>query len=166
MPHKRNPISAENLTGLARLLRSMSIPAMEDCALWHERDISHSSVERVIGPDANILADYVLARLTTLLEGLEVFPERMKENIDSLQGVVYSQQVLLALIDKGLERDEAYEIVQKNALSALDQKVPLLGLLKGDPKVAKVLGKELDELFSPDRFLKNLDYLYKKVLTP
>jgi adenylosuccinate lyase len=167
MPHKRNPISAENLTGLARLLRGMVIPAMENCALWHERDISHSSVERVIGPDANILSDYMLARLADLLKNLEVFPERMKENLNMLQGVVYSQRVLLSLVESGFSRDEAYEIVQRNALSALDKKTPFLSLLKGDPKVAKVLGQEgkiLDKLFDPSHYFQHLDYLYKKVL--
>jgi adenylosuccinate lyase len=166
MPHKRNPISAENLTGLGRLLRSMVIPAMENCALWHERDISHSSVERVIGPDGNILADYMLSRLNDLLKNLEVFPERMKENLNLLQGVVYSQRVLLLLVEKGLTRDEAYEIVQRNALTALDKKQPFLDLLKADPKVAKLLAKpkELEELFDPAHYFNHLDHIYKKVL--
>lgn len=165
MPHKRNPISAENLCGLARLLRSMVIPAMENVALWHERDISHSSVERVIGPDANILADYMLGRLKTLLEGLEVFPERMKENLELLQGVVFSQRVLLALVDKGLSRDEAYAIVQKHALAALDRRQPFIHLLKADPTVAKTLPpKALDEIFDARTYFRSLDYLYEKVL--
>ena len=165
MPHKRNPISAENLTGLARLLRSYSIPTMENCALWHERDISHSSVERVIGPDANILADYVLSRLAGLLKGLEVFPVRMMENLEQLQGVVFSQKVLLSLIDAGMSRDEAYEIVQKNALAALDSRRPFRDLLKADPRVSKVLsGASLDVLFDLRHYLKHLDYLYQKVL--
>lgn len=165
MPHKRNPISAENLTGLARLLRSMSIPAMENCALWHERDISHSSVERVIGPDANILAHYVLWRLNGLLSNLEVFPDRMAENLNLLSGVVYSQNVLLQLIEKGLSRDEAYQIVQNNALRALDEKVSFQELLKADPKVAKVLPQvEVEKLFNTENALKHLDYLYGKVL--
>ena len=165
MPHKRNPISAENLTGLARLLRGMIIPALENCALWHERDISHSSVERVIAPDANILADFMLHRLEELLTHLEIFPEKMQANLDQLQGVIYSQKVLLALIHKGLSRDEAYEIVQKNSLAALDQKTPFLNLLKADPKVAKVLPQDaVDMLFDPRHYFINLDYLYKKVL--
>ena len=165
MPHKRNPISAENLTGLGRLLRGMVIPAMEDCALWHERDISHSSVERVIGPDANILADYLLARLNNLLTNLEVFPDRMLGNLKLLSGVTYSQSVLLKLVEKGLSRDDAYSIVQNNALRALDEKVSFQDLLKADPKVAKVLPQvELSELFDTKNALKNLDYLYGKVL--
>ncbi len=165
MPHKRNPISAENLTGLARLLRAMAIPAMEDCALWHERDISHSSVERVIGPDANLLADFMLARLCGLLRGLEIFPEKMRENMDQLRGVIYSQPVLLALVEKGLSRDEAYEIVQKNALAALDRKVSFLELLKADTRVTKVLSENsLSMLFEPSRYFHHLDYVYQKVL--
>jgi len=165
MPHKRNPISGENLTGLARLLRGMVVPAMENCALWHERDISHSSVERVIAPDANILADYMMARLTDLLTNLEVYPTRMQENLDQLQGVIYSQRVLSSFMDAGLSRDEAYEIVQKNALAALDTKTPFLTLLKRDPRVLKVLSQEqLGVLFDPQHYFKHLDYLYKKVL--
>lgn len=172
MPHKRNPISAENLTGLARLLRGMVVPAMENCALWHERDISHSSVERIIGPDANILADYMLARLNTLLTNLEVFPDRMKENIDYLYGVIYSQRALIALMEKGLSRDEAYETVQKNALAALDKKIPFQELLKADPKVAKLLPTEsresqewLNKVFDPRQYFQHIDYIYKKVLS-
>ncbi|NBX91676.1 MAG: adenylosuccinate lyase [Proteobacteria bacterium] len=165
MPHKRNPISAENLTGLARLLRSMVIPAMENCALWHERDISHSSVERVIGPDANILVHYMLWRLNDLLTHLEIFPDRMAENLNLLSGVIYSQNVLLKLIEKGLARDEAYQIVQSNALRALDEKVSFQELLKADSKVAKVLPQvDVDKLFSTESTLKHLDYLYGKVL--
>lgn len=165
MPHKRNPISAENLTGLGRLLRSMVIPAMENCALWHERDISHSSVERVIGPDANILADYVLWRLNGLLSNLEVYPVKMAENLNLLSGVTQSQSVLLKLIEKGLSRDDAYSIVQSNALRALDEKVSFHDLLKADPKVVKVLPQvELKALFDSKAALKHLDYLYGKVL--
>ncbi|MEZ4751786.1 MAG: adenylosuccinate lyase [Bdellovibrionota bacterium] len=165
MPHKRNPISGENLTGLARLLRSMVIPALEDCALWHERDISHSSVERVIAPDANILADYMLGRLQKLLGGLEVFPKQMQRNLDRLHGVIYSQKVLLALVEAGCSRDEAYEIVQQNALKALDNETPFLGLLKSDARVAKALSPDsLDVLFEPQSYFGHLDYLYEKVL--
>ncbi|NDC25001.1 MAG: adenylosuccinate lyase [Proteobacteria bacterium] len=165
MPHKRNPISAENITGLCRLLRGMVVPAMENCALWHERDISHSSVERVIGPDANILADYLLWRLNQLLSELEVFPERMKANLELLSGVIHSQNVLLALVNKGLSRDEAYARVQSNALRALDEKVSFQELLKADSKVAKVLPQvDVDKLFSTESTLKHLDYLYGKVL--
>lgn len=165
MPHKRNPITAENLNGLARLLRGMLVPALENCALWHERDISHSSVERVIVPDANILADFMLDRLAQLLSQLEVFPERMKENLDQLHGVIYSQRVLLALIEKNFSRDEAYEIVQENALRALDEKRPFRSLLEKDSRVTKILSQEaLGMLLNPSHYFQNLDYLYKKVL--
>ncbi len=165
MPHKRNPISSENLTGIARLLRGMLIPALENCALWHERDISHSSVERVIGPDANILTDYMLSRLGDVLANLEIFPEKMKANLELLQGVVYSQRVLLALTEAGLSRDDAYEIIQRNSHLALDTARPLRELLKADAKVTKVLPpKSLDMLFEPRHFYHHLDYLYQKVL--
>jgi len=165
MPHKRNPITAENLTGLARLLRGMVLPAMENCALWHERDISHSSVERVIGPDSNILADFMLARLRSLLESLEIQPDRMKENLGLLQGVIYSQRVLLALVESGLSRDDAYLIVQKHALEAMDKRKPFLGLLKADRAVTeRIAGDRLESLFDPRHFLAHLDTLYAKVL--
>lgn len=168
MPHKRNPISAENLTGIARLLRGMVIPAMENIALWHERDISHSSVERVIAPDANILTDYMLGRLKQLLSGLEIFPERMKANLEQLHGVIFSQKALLFLIEKGASRDEAYAIIQRNALAAIDSKQPLLSLLKQDKEVINLIGKEgevkLNQLFDPHCYFQHLDYLYKKVL--
>jgi len=165
MPHKRNPISGENLTGLARVLRSMVIPAMEDCALWHERDISHSSVERVIGPDANILADFMLARLTGVLSNLEVYPQRMQENLDQLHGVIYSQRVLLGLTNAGMSRDEAYEIVQKYALEALDKKRPFLELLKAEKRVLKVLpGDALDMLFDLRHYFRHVDHIFAKAL--
>lgn len=165
MPHKRNPITAENLTGLARLLRSMVVPAMENCALWHERDISHSSVERVIGPDANILAHFMSARLLGLLEGLETFPDRMMQNLESLHGVIYSQDVLLALIEAGASRDRAYEIVQKNALLAIDSKSSFKSLLDKDADVQKLISKaKLDKLFDLNRCYEYLDSVYKKVL--
>lgn len=165
MPHKRNPISAENLTGIARLLRGYAVPALESCALWHERDISHSSVERVIAPDANILADYALDRLLTLLDGLEIRAERMESNLDLLRGAIYSQRILLALVDRGLSRDEAYEIVQKNALAALDTGQPLKDLLNRDSRVAKILpAKELDVLMELSNNFRHLDAIYQKVL--
>ncbi|MBI4405974.1 MAG: adenylosuccinate lyase [Deltaproteobacteria bacterium] len=165
MPHKKNPISAENLTGISRLLRSIAIPALENCALWHERDISHSSVERVIGPDANILADYLLARLHGLLSRLEIVPKRMQANLNLLKGVIFSQPVLLELVESGLSRDEAYEIVQKNSLQALESGVSFAELLKADPKVTKVVSQErLDMVFQPQRYYQYLDHIYKKVL--
>ncbi len=165
MPHKRNPISAENLTGLARLLRGMLIPALENVALWHERDISHSSVERVIAPDASILCDYMISRLTGLLKNLEVFPDKMKENLNMLQGVIFSQRVLLKLVEKGLSRDDAYKIVQSNAHTALDTKQPFEALLKKDASVKKVLSEsEITNLFDPKVYTAHLDHIYGKVL--
>jgi adenylosuccinate lyase len=165
MPHKRNPISSENLCGLGRLLRSMALPAMENIALWHERDISHSSVERVIGPDANILADYSIHRLGEVFAALEIFPKRMLENIHLLQGVVFSQPVLLKLIEKGLSRDVAYSRVQALALKALDERVPFLGLLLEDKSITSVLkASELKAIFDLDACLHEVDYLYEKVL--
>lgn len=165
MPHKRNPISSENLTGLARLLRGMVTPALENCTLWHERDISHSSVERVIGPDANILADYMLGRLNDLLNGLEVIEPQIEKNLNALSGVLFSQKVLLALLEKGMERDAAYEIVQAQALKSLDSKVPFKDLLHKDTQVtSKLSPKELDQIFSIENFKKHLNYQFKKVL--
>ncbi len=165
MPHKRNPIQSENLTGLARLLRGMVIPALENCALWHERDISHSSVERVIGADGNILADFMVSRLREVLANLEVFPQRMQENLEQLQGVVYSQTLLIALVERGLSRDEAYEIIQDNALKALDEKRPFKAFLSSDSRFTKVISeKELDVLMDANSYLKHNDYLFQKVL--
>ena len=139
--------------------------AGENGAFGKGGDISHSSVERVIAPDSSILADYALARLNGLLEGLEVFPKRMQENLHQLKGVIFSQRVLIALMEAGLSRDEGYEIVQKKALEALDRGVQFLDLLKAETKVTKLLkGAELESLFDPSHFLKNIDYLYKKVL--
>lgn len=165
MPHKRNPISSENLCGLGRLLRSMALPAMENIALWHERDISHSSVERVIGPDANTLADYSVHRLGEVFAALEIFPKRMLENIHLLQGVVFSQPVLLRLIEKGLSRDVAYSKVQALALKALDERVPFLDLLLKDKSITSVLeASELKSIFDLPSCLRGVDYLYEKVL--
>jgi adenylosuccinate lyase len=165
MPHKRNPIASENLTGIARLLRGMLIPAIENCALWHERDISHSSVERVIGPDANILADYMLGRLQDILANLEIFPKKMVQNLELLQGVIYSQKILIALIDKGLSRDAAYKLVQKNAHEALDTNTPFIEILSKDKEVSKIISKkELSVIMNPNQYLNQLDYLFEKVL--
>ena len=121
MPHKRNPVLSENLTGLARLVRGYALPALEDVALWHERDISHSSVERVIGPDATIALDFALVRLTGLIENLVVYPERMRANLDKLGGLIHSQQVLLALIEAGVSREDAYRLVQRNAMKVWEE---------------------------------------------
>lgn len=161
MPHKRNPILTENLTGLARVVRSAVVPAMENVALWHERDISHSSVERFIGPDATITLDFALARLTGVIDKLLIYPARMQKNLDRMGGLVHSQRVLLALTQAGLTRDESYRLVQRNAMKVWesDGELSLLELLKADPEVAAALPAEVIE----DKF--NLDYHYKHVDT-
>ena len=150
MPHKRNPVLTENLTGLARIVRSAVTPALENVALWHERDISHSSVERFIGPDATITLDFALARLTQVIDKLLVYPERMRKNLDRMGGLIHSQRVLLALTQAGLSREESYALVQRNAMQVWesDGRESLLDLLKADPQVtAKLPPAELESLF-------------------
>ncbi len=156
MPHKRNPITAERLSGLARVLRGYLVAGLEDVALWHERDISHSSVERVVLPDALLLTYYVLRRARTLLDGLQVFPERMRQNLDATHGLVFSQPVLLALVAAGLPRDEAYRIVQDNALRAWDEGLSFRTLLEKDARVG-LRPDQLDEAFSLNRSLRHAD---------
>ena len=167
MPHKRNPVLTENLTGLARMVRSAAIPAMENVALWHERDISHSSVERFIGPDATITLDFALARLTGVVDKLVVYPERMQKNLDRMGGLVHSQRVLLALTQAGLSREDSYALVQRNAMKVWesDGQMSLLDLLKKDPEVAQRLSSgELDALFDLDYHLKHVDTIFDRVL--
>jgi adenylosuccinate lyase len=159
MPHKRNPIKAEQLTGLARVLRGNLGAGLEDVALWHERDISHSSVERIILPDSSLLAYYVLRRATALIDGLRVFPDRMLENLDRSYGLVFSQPVLLALVAGGLPRDDAYRIVQENAMAAWEQGKPFRTLLDADPRVT-VKPELLDEAFSLERSLRNVGRIF------
>ncbi|MDA8085490.1 MAG: adenylosuccinate lyase [Nitrospiraceae bacterium] len=164
MPHKRNPIGAENLSGLARIVRSNAVAALEDIALWHERDISHSSVERVIIPDSSILADYMLARLTGLLDGLLVYPERMRANMERSHGLYNSQRVLLALTGEGMSREDAYRLVQKNAMKSWGKGESFLKLLLADSEVTGRLGrKALKGLFSMGPYLKNVDYIFGRV---
>jgi adenylosuccinate lyase len=165
MPHKKNPISAENMTGLARLVRSNALAAMENMALWHERDISHSSVERVIMPDSTILMDYILHRLNSLLAGLRVIPENMRANLMGSYGLFFSQKVLLALVDKaGLPRQEAYEAVQKIAMQSWEQKISFPDLVRRDPFIAGRLSVEtLDEIFDLQRCLQWEDTVYDRV---
>ncbi|MCX6408903.1 MAG: adenylosuccinate lyase [Actinobacteria bacterium] len=164
MPHKRNPITAERITGLARVIRSNSIAALEDVALWHERDISHSSVERVILPDSYTLLDYLLATSTKLIEGLLVRPDRMKQVLDSSYGLVYSQRVLLGLVEEGLTREEAYAAVQRNAMVAWDTGTPLRELLGNDDDVTgKISPERLDSLFDPSHHLRHMDDLMARV---
>lgn len=164
MPHKRNPIIAERLTGQARVLRANALVALENVALWHERDISHSSVERIIIPDSTMLLDYMLGKLKWLIEGLLVYPENMKKNLDITGGLIYSSRVLLALVDKGVTREDAYQMVQRNAMATWRGEGELKGLLKADAEVAKLIpDDELDELFSTDYFLRNVDTVFKRL---
>ena len=164
MPHKRNPVLSENLTGLARLVRSAVVPAMENVALWHERDISHSSVERGIGPDATVHLDFALARLTGLMDGLVIYPENMQKNLDRLGGVVHSQRVLLALTQKGVSREDSYRIVQENAMRVWRGEGAFLDFLKADPKVTDALSDaELESLFDLGYHTKHVDTIFKRV---
>ena len=163
MPHKRNPVASENITGLARLVRSTLLPAMENVALWHERDISHSSVERIIAPDATIALDFALTRLGDVLEGLVIHADRMKRNLDCLGGLVYSQRVLLALVEKGTSREEAYALVQTHAMSVWEQGGDLLSRLHADKRVTDLLGDALDDLFDPGWFARRADVIFERV---
>jgi adenylosuccinate lyase len=161
MPHKRNPVLVENLTGLARLVRGYALAALEDMALWHERDISHSSVERVIGPDATIVVDFMLARLTGVVEGLEVRPEAMRANLERMGGAIFSEQVLLALVRRGVTRDEAYRWVQRHALAGGD----LRERLRRDPDVTRHLpASDLDALFDMRHHLRHIEALFSRAL--
>ena len=166
MPHKRNPVLTENLTGLARMVRAYVTPAMENVALWHERDISHSSVERYIGPDATITLDFALARLTGVIDKLLVYPERMQKNLDRMGGLVHSQRVLLALTQAGVSREDAYRLVQRNAMKVWesDGTLSLMELLKADPDVAAALSaEEIEEKFNLDYHFKHVDTIFDRV---
>ncbi|MGZ8416838.1 MAG: adenylosuccinate lyase [Methyloceanibacter sp.] len=164
MPHKRNPVLAENLTGLARVVRSYAMPALEDVALWHERDISHSSVERVIGPDATIALDFALARLTSIVKDLVVYPERMRQNLDRLGGLIHSQRVLLALTDAGLPREDAYRLVQRNAMKVWEDGADFLEALLADQDVTKALTPEqIRAQFDLGYHTKHVDTIFARV---
>jgi len=166
MPHKRNPVLTENLTGLARMVRAYVTPALENVALWHERDISHSSVERYIGPDATITLDFALARLTGVVDKLVVYPERMQANLDRMGGLIHSQRVLLALTQAGASREDAYRLVQKHAMRVweADGKLSLLALLQADPEVTALVDAEaLAGLFDLGYHLKHVDTVFQRV---
>jgi adenylosuccinate lyase len=164
MPHKRNPVGCENLSGLARLVRSNAMAALENIALWHERDISHSSVERVIIPDSTILGDYMLDRLKVILEGLHVYPRRMKENMAKSYGLFTSQRVLLALLDKGIDRERAYSIVQVDAMKSWKEETEFKKILLKDKEVKKYLtAQEISEVFDLGYYLKHVDYIFRRV---
>lgn len=164
MPHKRNPVLSENLSGLSRLMRSYALASLEDVALWHERDISHSSVERVIGPDATILLDFMLHRFTGLVEKLVVYPDRMLQNIHMTKGVIFSQLVLLSLVEKGISREGAYAIVQRNAMKSWKSDRDFKSLLLEDGEVMSYLERqELELLFKSENFLKHVDFIFDRV---
>jgi adenylosuccinate lyase len=162
MPHKRNPVLTENLTGLARLVRGMALPAMENVALWHERDISHSSVERMIGPDSTITLDFALVRLTNVIDNLLIYPERMQANLDKLGGLVHSQRVLLALTQAGISREDSYRLVQRNAMPVWRGEGQFLDLLKADKDVILSDG-ELEALFDLGYHFKHVDTIFERV---
>jgi adenylosuccinate lyase len=164
MPHKRNPVLTENLTGLARLVRSAVVPALENVALWHERDISHSSVERGIGPDSTIHLDFALKRLTGVIDKLLVYPENMQRNLDRLGGLIHSQRILLALTQKGMSREESYSAVQRNAMPVWRGEANFLDLLKKDKEVSGLLSDaELESLFDLGYHTKHVDTIFRRV---
>ena len=161
MPHKKNPIATENITGITRLLRSNLQAALENVALWHERDISHSSAERILLPDTTTLASYAIRRLSSVVRELMVYPENMQKNLDSLHGLIYSQRVLHKLIDKGMMREEAYEVVQRNSLKSWEMGIHLKELLEQDAEVS-LSSDDLSEAFQPDWYLRHVDEVYKR----
>ena len=164
MPHKRNPELCERICGLARLVRGYALTAMENIALWHERDISHSCTERVVIPDACLLLDYSLALFSSVIKGLQVNPQRMKKNMELTKGLVFSQRVMLALIDKGMSRQKAYELVQRNAMVAWKGSKDFLAQLKSDPEVAEVLSaEELKSLFDYHFYLRHIDEIFERL---
>ena len=164
MPHKQNPILSENISGLARVLRGNALAAMENVALWHERDISHSSVERVIGPDSTTLLDFMLGRFTGLIKNLLVYPERMKANMNITQGIFFSQKLLLELTRRGMTREDAYRLVQKNALQAWKEQKDFMELVQGDPEITRVLAKEEIAASCDIRFFfRHVDEIFKRV---
>jgi len=168
MPHKRNPILTENLTGQARMIRAYALPAMENVALWHERDISHSSVERFIGPDATITLDFALGRLTGVIDKLLIYPKRMQKNLDRMGGLVHSQRVLLALTQAGVSREDAYRLVQRNAMQVWesDGEKSLLELLKADSEVTAALSEaEIEDKFDLEYHFKQVDFIFDRVFS-
>ena len=164
MPHKKNPILSENLTGLARIVRSHVTPALENIALWHERDISHSSVERSIGPDSNITLDFALVRLSNLLDNMIVYPKKMIKNLNLTNGVVFSQEVMLELTKVGFTREKAYRMVQKHAKISISKNINLIDLLKKDRLIySKISNKKIESIFKYSKHLKNINYIFKRV---
>jgi len=166
MPHKKNPVRTERISGLARIPRANVLVALENIPLWHERDISHSSAERIIFPDSFIVTDFLLAETTNIVGNWQVHPERMQENIGITRGLVFSQRVMLALTRKGLSRENAYHLTQRNSLRAWDEGCEFRDLLLADPEIMdKLTALEVDDCFSLDPYLDKIDYIFKKVLT-
>ena len=164
MPHKRNPILSERICGMARIVRANSIVGLENVALWHERDISHSSAERVVLPDSSIATDYMLQKMTSLIDGLVVYPERMLENLKATHGSIFSGQLLLALTQAGASREDAYEWVQRNAMKAWDEGEDLKTLVSSDKEITALLSAaEIDRVFSLDSYLRNVDQIFARV---
>jgi adenylosuccinate lyase len=164
MPHKKNPILSENVSGLVRILRGNALVAMENVALWHERDISHSSAERVIGPDSTIVLDFILVRMTGVIKKLIVYPENMKANMEKTKGLYYSQKILLELTQRGVSREDGYRLVQKNALEAWDKQLNFKDMVLGDPEITAVISKEkIEEFCSPEFFTKHVDDIFARV---
>tara|TARA_B100001179_G_C18406234_1_gene323927 strand:- start:120 stop:677 length:558 start_codon:yes stop_codon:yes gene_type:complete len=168
MPHKRNPILTENLTGLSRIVRSAVIPALENVALWHERDISHSSVERMIAPDTTVTLDFALNRLSDVIDNMVVYPTHMSKNLEQFGSLIYSQRLLLVLTLKDISREDAYKIVQDNAMEAYnahDSKVTFYDLIKNDKQITSVLSdEEIEDIFDLNYHLKNVDHIFERVL--
>ena len=164
MPHKRNPVVSEQMCGLARIVRSNAFAALENMPLWHERDISHSSVERVIGPDSTILIHYMLRKMTTMMDRLIVYPENMMRNLEKTEGLIFSQSVLLALVDKGITREEAYRLVQKNAMESWTRGKKFLKLLKKDKKIRELMTElEIEKIFNLKAQFRNINTIFKRV---
>jgi adenylosuccinate lyase len=164
MPHKKNPILSENVSGLVRILRGNALVAMENVALWHERDISHSSAERVIGPDSTIVLDFMLVRMTGVIKNLIVYPENMQANMDKTKGLYYSQKILLELTQRGVSREDGYRLVQKNALEAWDKQLNFKDMVLGDAEITAVISKdEIEKFCSPEFFIKHVDDIFERV---
>ena len=164
MPHKKNPILSENLTGLARLVRGSVVPALENIALWHERDISHSSVERNIGPDANITLDFALVRLTNLVDNMIIYPKNMMKNLNITKGVIFSQEMMLELTKVGLSRERAYKKIQMHAINCFKKNTSLIELIKNDKSITSLISyKKIDKVFTYSKHLKNVNYIFRRV---
>ena len=164
MPHKKNPILSENLTGLSRMVRSYVVPALENITLWHERDISHSSVERNIGPDANITLDFALVRLANILDKMIIYPKKMLENLDVTKGLVFSQEMMLELTKAGIAREKAYKIIQNHAKLSFSKNINLIELIKKDKLISsKISEKKINNIFNYSNHFKNVNYIFRRV---